>query len=67
MSANREAAVPKQKMSDRERFIATFNYGEVDRVFLGPEGVNAETMARWNREGLSGDRHLNSLFGFARG
>ncbi len=53
-------------MSSRERFHATFRYGEPDRVFLMPQWLFGETRARWLREGLPHDRHLNEYFGYDR-
>ena len=40
------------KMSARERFHATFAYGDPDRVFLMPQWVFGDTRKRWLREGM---------------
>lgn len=56
-------AVP---MSSRERFHATFRYGQPDRVFLMPQWLFNDTRLRWLREGLPHDQHLNAWFGFDR-
>ncbi len=53
-------------MNSRERFHATFGYGQPDRVFMRPEGQNPDTRKRWAREGLRGDEHFNTMFGFDR-
>jgi uroporphyrinogen decarboxylase len=56
----------RERMSSRERFHATFEYGRPDRVFLHPQWLFNETRQRWLREGLPSDRHLNEYFGFDR-
>lgn len=54
------------RMSPRERFHATFSYGNPDRVFrLGDWRFN-DTMQRWRKEGLPADEHFNTQFGFDR-
>ena len=58
--------MPREKMSARERFHATFEYGRPDRVFLHPQWVFNDTRLRWLREGLPRDQHLNTYFGFDR-
>lgn len=56
----------KDKMNARERFHATFEYGQPDRVFLMSQWTFDETRERWLREGLPWDQHFNIYFGFDR-
>ncbi|NLC56080.1 MAG: hypothetical protein GX774_04510 [Armatimonadetes bacterium] len=58
--------MPRETMSARERFHATFEYGRPDRTFLHPQWVFGDTVQRWLREGLPHDQHLNAYFGFDR-
>lgn len=58
--------MPRETMTARERFHATFDYGQPDRVFLHPQWVFGDTVRRWLREGLPHDQHLNAYFGFDR-
>ncbi len=53
-------------MNSRERFHATFRYGQPDRVFLHPQWTFPETRERWLREGMPWDVHFNTYFGFDR-
>lgn len=53
-------------MNSRERFHATFRYGQPDRVFLLPQWTFNETRQRWLREGMPWDAHFNTYFGFDR-
>lgn len=53
-------------MTARERFHATFEYGDPDRVFLMPQWTFDDTRKRWLREGMPWDVHFNSYFGFDR-
>lgn len=53
-------------MTARERFHATFRYGEPDRVFLMPQWTFNDTRQRWLREGMPWDQHFNTYFGFDR-
>ncbi len=53
-------------MNARERFHATFTFGQPDRVFLLPQWTFSETMQRWLREGMPWDVHFNTYFGFDR-
>ncbi len=56
----------RPKMSPRERFHATFQYGQPDRVFFMPQWTFNETRRRWLREGMPADVHFNEYFGFDR-
>lgn len=53
-------------MNARERFHATFEYGQPDRVFLLSQWLFSDTHTRWLHEGLPADQHFNSYFGFDR-
>jgi hypothetical protein len=53
-------------MDARERFHATFSYGQPDRVFLLSQWTFNETRQRWLREGMPWDVHFNTYFGFDR-
>jgi len=53
-------------MNARERFHATFRYGQPDRVFLHPQWMFPDTRRRWLREGMPWDVHFNTYFGFDR-
>jgi hypothetical protein len=53
-------------MTSRDRFHATFEYGQPDRVFLWPQGCFNETLHRWRGEGMPVGQHFNSYFGFDR-
>jgi len=53
-------------MNSRERFHATFTYGQPDRVFLFPQWTFHDTRQRWLREGMPWDAHFNTYFGFDR-
>jgi len=53
-------------MNARERFHATFNYGQPDRVFLMSQWMFNDTRKRWLREGMPWDQHFNTYFGFDR-
>lgn len=53
-------------MNARERFHATFTYGQPDRVFLQPQWTFNDTRRRWLREGMPRDVHFNTYFGFDR-
>jgi len=39
-------------MNDRERFLGTMNYQQVDRAPFKPNGGWPETIERWSREGM---------------
>jgi len=56
----------RPKMNARERFHATFRYGEPDRVFLMSQWTFNDTRQRWLREGQPWDQHFNTYFGFDR-
>ncbi len=58
--------MPHTKMTARERFHATFEYGQPDRVFLMSQWTFPETIERWLREGMPRDQHFNTYFGFDR-
>ena len=58
--------MPPKAMTSRERFHATFEYGDPDRVFLMWFGMFNETRKRWLREGLPWDQHVDTYFGFDR-
>lgn len=58
--------MPREKMTARERFHATFEYGQPDRVFLMPQWTFRDTRQRWLREGMPWDVHFNTYFGFDR-
>ncbi len=53
-------------MNDRERFLATANFGTPDRTFLIPAWPWAETLERWEREGLPPKTDLCNHFGTDR-
>lgn len=53
-------------MDARERFHATFDYGQPDRVFLWKHWFFDDTLKRWAGEGMPCDAHLNAYFGFDR-
>ncbi len=53
-------------MNSRERFHATFRYGQPDRVWRMPQWVFAETRQRWLNEGMPRDQHFNTYWGFDR-
>jgi uroporphyrinogen decarboxylase len=53
-------------MSARERFHATFEYGQPDRVYMMPQWMFGETRQRWLREGMPRDQHFSTYFGFDR-
>ena len=53
-------------MTPRERFHATFGYGQPDRVFLMSQWTFNDTRQRWLREGMPWDAHFNTYFGFDR-
>ncbi len=53
-------------MNSRERFHATFEYGDPDRVFMYPQWTFGETRQRWLREGMPADVHFNTFFGYDR-
>ena len=55
-----------EKMTSRERFHATFHYGQPDRVWLMPQWTFRETNERWLREGMPWDQHFNTYWGFDR-
>ena len=56
----------KDEMTSRERFHATFEYGQPDRVFLMPQWMFGQTVERWRREGLPADQHFNTYFQYDR-
>jgi uroporphyrinogen decarboxylase len=53
-------------MTSRERFHATFHYGQPDRLWLHPQWMFPETTERWLREGMPRDQHFNTYWGFDR-
>ena len=53
-------------MNDRERFQATMNYEERDRCSWWEMWYWAETLDRWNEEGLAQDIHLQEFLGVDR-
>ncbi len=53
-------------MTMRERFRATFTFGEPDRVFFMPHWFWPSTIERWHSEGLPRDVHIDAYFGFDR-
>ncbi|HEY3397028.1 MAG TPA: uroporphyrinogen decarboxylase family protein [Armatimonadota bacterium] len=53
-------------MTSRERFHATFRYGQPDRVWLFPQWTFLETRERWLREGQPRDQHFNTYWGYDR-
>jgi len=53
-------------MTARERFHATFGYGEPDHVFLMSQWMFNDTRQRWMREGMPWDVHFDTYFGFDR-
>ena len=58
--------MPRQPMTARERFFATFQYGQPDRVFMMSQWLFRDTRQRWLREGLPWDQHFSAYFGFDR-
>ena len=56
----------RKPMTARERFHATFEYGDLDHVFLMPQWVFGEARERWLREGMPWDQHFSTYFGFDR-
>ncbi len=56
----------KATMNARERFHATFNYGQPDRVFMRSQWTFDETRERWLREGMPWDQHFDTYFGYDR-
>ena len=56
----------KDTMTARERFNATYHYGERDRNFIGSFGFYGSTVTRWRKEGMPVSEHLSTLFGFDR-
>lgn len=55
-----------KQMTSRERFHATFHYGQPDRVWLYPQWTFPETLERWLREGMPRNQHFNSHWGYDR-
>lgn len=55
-----------ETINARERFHATFEYGQPNRVFLMSQWMWNETHKRWRREGIPWDQHFNTYFGFDR-
>lgn len=53
-------------MTPRERFHATFQYGEPDKVFLMSQWTFNDTRQRWLREGQPWDQHFNAYWGYDR-
>jgi len=58
--------VTRETMTARERFHATFEYSQPDRVFQLNIGVWDETYRQWLHEGMPWDQHFNTYFGFDR-
>lgn len=56
----------KDTMSSRERFHATYQYGDRDRAFLAGHFFYESTIARWRHEGLPASDHAGTFFGFDR-
>ena len=52
-------------MNERERFLRTMRYQEVNRPPLLPCGPWVETLARWRREGLPPDTSLEDYLGLS--
>ena len=55
-----------ETMTSRERYHATFNYGQPDRLWLHPQWMFNETIERWLREGMPRDQHFNTYWGYDR-
>ncbi len=53
-------------MTARERFHATFRYGQPDRVWIMSQWAFADTRTRWLGEGMPRDQHFNTYWGFDR-
>ncbi len=53
-------------MTSRERFHATFRYGQPDRVWLMGQWTFEDTNRRWLREGMPRDQHFSTYWGFDR-
>ena len=56
----------KDTMNARERYLATFQYGSPDRIFMSPSGCYQGTRERWLEEGMPASEHFNTYFGFDR-
>lgn len=54
----------RETMNARERFHATFRYGETNRVFLNAHWIFGETRKRWIQEGMPEDQSLITYFDF---
>jgi uroporphyrinogen decarboxylase len=53
-----------EKMTHRERFLATMRFQSVDRYVYNPAlGYWGETLKRWRQEGLPHDADVNAYFG----
>ncbi len=50
-------------MTSRERYLATFRYEPVDRLFMGAQWFFDETLERWREEGMPDVHHIE-YFGF---
>ncbi|NLO74385.1 MAG: hypothetical protein GX100_09805 [candidate division WS1 bacterium] len=55
-----------EQMTSRERFHATFNYGQPDRIWLHEQWRFQETTERWWREGMPRDQHFRTYWGYDR-
>ncbi len=53
-------------MTSRERFHATFRYGQPDRVWLMSQWAFEDTRRRWLDEGMPRDQHYDTYWGFDR-
>jgi hypothetical protein len=57
---------PREKMSGRERFRATMDYGRPDRVPYFEEGIRKDVLRAWREQGLARDADLAALFPWDR-
>lgn len=53
-------------MTDRERFLASMSFGEIDRLCIAPGDLRGATITRWHKEGLPKDADIDEYFGFDR-
>ena len=53
-------------MNSRERFNATYHYGNPDHALLGGHWCYNSTLSRWRKEGFPVSEHYYSYFGFDR-
>lgn len=49
-------------MNDRERFLATMHFQQVDRIPFWDFGYWKETLPEWRKQGMPGDVHPDAFF-----